>query len=71
MEPGAAVEVYGNEPSYPAPLAQAPAGDYQVMALLDVSHHYAYNGSSAGDPRSEVVGLKQFDPARGEELTSV
>jgi S-formylglutathione hydrolase FrmB len=62
-EPGAAVEVYGNEPSYPAPLVQAPVGDYQVMALLDVSHHYPYNGSSAGDPRSEVVALTQLDPA--------
>ena len=62
-EPGGAVEVYGNEPSYPAPVLQAPAGDYQVMALLDVSHQYTYNGSSAGDPRSEVVALKQFDPA--------
>jgi S-formylglutathione hydrolase FrmB len=34
-----------------------------VMALLDVSHHYTYNGSSAGDPRSDVVALKQLDPA--------
>jgi len=64
-EPGGAIEVYGNEPSYPAPFLQAPAGDYQVMALLDVSHQYAYNENSAGDPRSEVVALKQFDPAHG------
>jgi S-formylglutathione hydrolase FrmB len=65
LEPGATVDVYGNEPSYPAPLVQAPVGDYQVMALLDVTHHYAYKGSSAGDPRSEVVALKQLDPANG------
>jgi S-formylglutathione hydrolase FrmB len=63
LKPGASVEVYGNELSYPAPLAQAPAGDYQVMALLDVSHHYAYNQDTTGDPRSGVVPLKQLDPA--------
>jgi S-formylglutathione hydrolase FrmB len=63
MGPGATVEVHGNEASYPSPLAQAPVGDYQAMALLDVSHRYGYNGSSAGDPRSEVMALKQFDPA--------
>ena len=63
LEPGGVVEVYGNEPSYPAPFLQAPVGDYLVMALLDVSHHYAYNGRSAGDPRSEVVALKQLDAA--------
>ena len=37
LQPGSSVEVYGNEISYPAPLAQAPAGDYQAMAVLDVS----------------------------------
>jgi Putative esterase len=63
LEPGASVEVYGNELSYPAPLAQAPAGDYQAMALLDVSHHYAYNQDTTGDPRSSVVPLKRLNPA--------
>ena len=61
--PGASVDVYGNEQSYPAPLAQASAGDYQAMALLDTNHHYAYNGEHAGDVRSEVIALKQLDPA--------
>lgn len=63
LEPGATVEVYGNELSYPAPLAQAPAGDYQAMALLDVNHHYAYDQDITGDPRSNVISLKQLDPA--------
>jgi len=63
LEPGATVDLYGSEPSYPAPLRQAPAGNYQAMALLDVTHHYAYNQDSAGDPHSEVVTLKQLDPA--------
>jgi len=63
LAPGATVDVYDNEPSYPTPLSKAPAGDYQAMALLDVNHHYAYNGISAGDIRSEVIPLKALDPA--------
>ena len=63
LQPGNSVDVYGNEISYPAPLAQAPAGDYQAMALLDVSHHFVYAKNSTGDPRSAVVLLKQLDPA--------
>ena len=63
LAPGASVDLYGNELSYPTPLAAAPTGDYQAMALLDVNHHYAYNEDTTGDPRSEVVPLKQLDPA--------
>ena len=63
LAPGATVELHGDEISYPTPLAQAPAGDYHAMALLDVNHHYVYNQDSTGDPRSEVVALKQLDPA--------
>jgi S-formylglutathione hydrolase FrmB len=63
LVPGASVDLYGNEISYPAPLAQAPAGDYQVMALLDVDHRYAYNHDTTNAPRSKVVSLKRFDPA--------
>lgn len=63
LEAGATVEVTGNERSYPAPLAQAPAGDYQAMALLDETHRYVYNNDESGDVRSEVVALKQLDPA--------
>ncbi len=63
LTPGVAIDVYGNELSYPAPLAQAPTGDYQAMVLLDVSHHYAYRNDSTGDPRSTVVTLKELDPS--------
>jgi S-formylglutathione hydrolase FrmB len=63
LDPGATIEIYGNEPAYPAPLAEAPAGDYQAMALLDVTHRYVYNSDESGDLRSEVVPLKQLDPA--------
>ncbi len=63
LDPGAIVEIDGKELSYPGPLADAPAGDYQAMALLDVTHRYVYNGNEAGDVRSEVVPLRQLDPA--------
>jgi S-formylglutathione hydrolase FrmB len=63
LAPGSAVDVYDNEISSPAPFSTAPAGDYQAMALLDVSHHYAYSFDSAGDPRSDVIALKALDPA--------
>jgi len=63
IAPNASVDVYGNELSWPSPLAEAPAGDYQVMALLDVNHHYVYNQDTTNAPRSKVVVLKQLDPA--------
>ena len=66
LVPGASVDLYGNEISYPAPLAQAPAGDYQVMALLDVDHRYAYNQDTTQAPRSKVVSLRQLDPPTPE-----
>ena len=71
LSPGATVDVYGNEISFPSPVAQAPAGDYQAMVLLDVNHHYAYNQDSTRDPRSEVVQLKQLDPAHAGAIDLV
>jgi len=68
LKPNTGIDIYGNELAYPAPLAQAPAGDYQAMALLDVNHHYAYNQDTTGDPRSKVVLLKQLDPAHAGEI---
>jgi Putative esterase len=50
--------------AWPTPLSQAPRADYQVMAVLDVNHHYAYNGLNPGDLRSDVLQLKNLDPRR-------
>ncbi len=63
LKPGASIELHSDDPTYPAPVAQAPAGDYQAMALLDVAHHYAYNGDDPGDLLSAVIPLKELDPA--------
>jgi S-formylglutathione hydrolase FrmB len=65
LEPGQEIEIGPNAPTFPNPLNTAPAGDYQAMALLDVNHHYAYNGAHPGDLRSAVVPLAGFTPAGG------
>ena len=49
--------------AYPKPFAEAPAGDYQLMAVLDTRHTYAYSGLGAGDLRSDLVTVKGFTPA--------
>jgi hypothetical protein len=50
---------------FPKSFAEAPAGDYQFMALLDVNHNYAYRErTDGGDLRSEVVMERGFDPAK-------
>ncbi|HZQ93093.1 MAG TPA: alpha/beta hydrolase-fold protein [Terriglobales bacterium] len=65
LSPGQEIEIGPNAPAFPAPLNTAPPGDYQAMALLDVNHHYAYNGAHPGDLRSVVVPLPGFTPAGG------
>jgi enterochelin esterase-like enzyme len=68
LRPG---ETFNFEPdrlAWPTPLSKAPPGDYQVMAVLDVNHHYAYNGLNPGDLRSEVIQLKNLDPRRTPPL---
>ncbi len=68
LKVGEAINLDPDEVSFPQPLSRAPAGDYQVMALLDVNHDYAYVGSSAGDIRSAVVAVKQLNPAHTQPL---
>src|SRR5215471_6521100 len=68
LAPGSSVELDPDVLAYPEPWSHAPVGDYQVMAVLDVNHHYAYNGLDAGDLRSAVVPLKQFNPASQQTI---
>src|SRR5581483_3194727 len=63
LVPGASVEIDPDILAYPEPWSHAIAGDYQVMAVLDVNHHYAYNDLESGDLHSAVMPLKHFDPA--------
>ncbi len=67
--PGAIVDVDADDVVFPAPLSDAKAGDYQLQAVLDVAHNYNYSGRLPGDPISDVVSLKGFDPAAGLKQT--
>src|SRR5215469_13110411 len=62
LSPGSSVDVDADDIVYPKPFSQAPAGDYQVQALLDVHHDYNYE-MAGGDPQSAVVTLSAFHPA--------
>jgi hypothetical protein len=64
LRPGETFNFDPDRLAWPTALSQAPAGGYQAMALLDVNHHYAYNGLNPGDLRSEVLQIKSLDPKR-------
>jgi S-formylglutathione hydrolase FrmB len=49
--------------AYPEPFSAAAPGNYQVMALLDVDHSYAYSGEGPGDLKSGVLAVANLDPA--------
>jgi S-formylglutathione hydrolase FrmB len=68
LAPGSSVELDPDVLAYPEPWSHAPVGDCQVMAVLDVNHHYAYNGLQPGDLHSAVVPLKNFNPAAQQTI---
>jgi hypothetical protein len=69
--PGATVEFDPDLKAYPKPFSQAKPGTYQVMALLDPNHSYAYHGEDEGDLTSAVVKVENLNPqdAKPIELT--
>lgn len=67
LKPGTPIEIDPDILSYPSPFASAPAGNYQIFALLDRDHSYTYNGPGSGDVYSEVV--KTTAPFSSAELT--
>lgn len=69
--PGETIDVDPDLVAFPNPLSQAPAGDYQAMALLDVNHNYAYRGARPGDLRSAVVVLKGLNPSSSQPVDLV
>jgi pimeloyl-ACP methyl ester carboxylesterase len=60
---GETVEVNADTLVYPAAFSSAPAGDYQVMALLDVDHSFTYSDMGAGDLRSVPLSVSGLKPA--------
>ena len=65
LEQGKPVEVDPDALSFPAAFSTAPAGDYQVMALLDMNHSYTYSGTGADDLLSAVTVQRNLNPSQG------
>lgn len=63
IAPGGTIEFDPDLQAYPKPFSQAQPGAYQVMALLDPNHTYAYHDQDAGDLTSTVVKLENLNPA--------
>ncbi|MEP7074474.1 MAG: alpha/beta hydrolase-fold protein [Acidobacteriota bacterium] len=49
------IDIDADALSFPGPFSTAPAGEYQIMALLDRDHSYTYNGTGPGDIYSVVT----------------
>ena len=60
---GETLEINADTLAYPAPFSTAPAGDYRIMALLDVDHSFPYSEMGPGDLRSNVVSAPGLKPA--------
>jgi len=71
VSPDKPVDLIPDDLVFPAPFATRPRGNYQVMALLDLNHDYAYAGSSPGDIRSPVISLPDLDPAHAGTMELV
>jgi hypothetical protein len=70
LAPGGVVEFNPDALAYPKPFSQAKPGAYQVMALLDPDHTYAYHGQDGGDLFSQVVKIENVTAAAAPiELT--
>src|ERR1700744_1455860 len=60
--PGQTISVDADDLVFPGPLSDAPSGDYEVQAVLDVGHTYNYSGRSPGDLESDVAALPAWNP---------
>lgn len=68
FDAGRTIEVYPDALAFPRKFSEAPAGEYQLFALLDTNHSYTYDGPGGGDLYSKVVKITM--PSAGEtELT--
>ena len=68
---GKRIDVDGDILAFPEAFSKAPVGNYQVMALLDTDHSYAYSGMGPGDLHSAVIRVNKLNPAgaRSVDLT--
>jgi S-formylglutathione hydrolase FrmB len=63
MLPGQTIEFNPDLKAYPRPFSQAYPGTYQLMALLDPDHSYAYSGQNEGDLYGPVIKVENMNPA--------
>ncbi|MDQ3817702.1 MAG: enterochelin esterase, partial [Acidobacteriota bacterium] len=68
LTPGKPIEVDPDALSFPGPFSSAPAGDYQLMAQLDLNHSYTYNGTGPGDLLSEVKRISNLNPSSPQTI---
>jgi len=66
--PGATIEFDPDLNAYPKPFSQAKPGTYQVMALLDRYHTYAYHGEDEGDLTSAVTQVENLNPMESKPI---
>lgn len=57
LMPGRPIEIDPDILSFPSTFSSAPAGQYQIFALLDRDHSYTYGGPASGDLYSEVARI--------------
>ena len=55
LSPDSPIEFDPDRISFPSTFSSAPAGEYQIFALLDRDHSYTYGGPGSGDVYSQVV----------------
>jgi S-formylglutathione hydrolase FrmB len=67
LESGKSIEIDADTLAFPSAFSKAPAGTYQIMALLDRDHSYTYDGVGPGDLLSAVIKTKM--PADETDLT--
>jgi S-formylglutathione hydrolase FrmB len=68
LPPETVIEFDADRLAFPRPFSQAKQGAYQVMALLDPNHSYAYHGQDTGDLTSEVVKVENLNSGNAIEL---
>ena len=71
LVPGKPLDLRSDAAAYPDSFSHLPSGDYAAMALLDVNHSYAYNGTAAGDLRGPVKRIGHIVAGRGGSISLV
>ncbi len=66
FEAGRPIVINADASVFPSAFSSAPAGSYQIFAILDRDHSYTYNGPGPGDISSKV--LKATMPADNFEI---